>query len=231
MPITGVLYFLVAGSLGYFLFCLVYGYSRQEFLISTSCFSALGLLIGTLAGIDYLKRNRRIPDFTSSELRDSKGWFLQLEPMTCPDDVLIEIVRNLRGIYKANKCEKVLVLMFVIFLGVIGPVLFLLLLIKHGFPYFALRIEHLIYLPATLSLIAEATYLYVRFGKTYEFTEQSIIERNRSGRELNVISIDNIKSISAKNNIFIVTAGENKLKVHLYNELKAEVRWIAGHVP
>lgn len=231
MPITGVLYFLVTGYLGYFLFCLVYGYSRQGFLISTSCFSALGLLIGTLAGIDYLKRNRRIPAFTSSELRDPKGWFLKLEPMTCPDDVLIEIVRNLRGIYKAGKREKVIVLTFVIFLIGAGPVLFLLLVMEQALPYSALKMEYMIYSSAILILITAYVLLYVRLGKSYEFTGESIIERNRSGFVLNVISIDTIKSILAKNHVFVVTAGNNRMKVYRYKRLRTDMRRIVERMP
>ncbi len=231
MPITGVLYFLVVGSLGYFLFCLVYGYSRQGFLISTSCFSALGLLIGTLAGIDYLKRNRRILPFASSELRDPKGWFLQLKPMTCPDDVLIEIVKNLRGIYKAGKCETVIVLLFVIFPGIIGPVLFLLVLIEQGVPYPDLKMALLIYLPAILILIATTAHLYVRLGKHYEFTGESVIERSRSGAVLNVISTNNIESILAKNHVFVVTAGDNRMKIRRYKRLRTDMRRIVERMP
>ncbi len=231
LPLVGTIYFFALGALIYSVVGLLQGFSRLALLIIVAGFSLIGLIIGILSGFDFRNRCRRIAALTSSE--PAKFWrsILQRELIEGPDSILISIMRNLRGRYKANGPESFIFSFFMIFFGLIGPGLFTFLLCEKGFPYSPFDIQQVISCLMILIQPPMAAYLYFQWGRNYEFTGPSIVERGRSGCELNVFPIDAIEMVITESEAVTIIAGNRKMKIHIYNQLRSEMRRVVERIP
>ncbi|MHC1730128.1 MAG: hypothetical protein AB9866_29715 [Syntrophobacteraceae bacterium] len=189
----------------------------------------MGLLIGTLSGIDFFRRYRRIVALLSAESAEEWESILTQEQTGGPDGLMISIMRKVRGTYTASVHKAIIVWFFMVFFGIAGPALFIFLLYEKGFPYAPFSLEHFAALLIVAILPAAVIHLYFQWGRTFEFNGRSIIERDWSGYELSMLPIDEIDSIITESETFILIAGNKRMKIHMYNQLTSEMRRIVKH--
>ena len=143
------------------------------------------------------------------------------------NDYILRDIKLLRGTFTASPYEKIGIWLFMIVFGVAGPALFASALFAKGIPRFPLDFYQYFAVLMILTGPIIAVLSYIRLGRSYEFTEQTVIERNRVGRKLCTLSMEEIEKVTIKDSWLILNTSNKQIKFHMMKQLRIELKGIA----
>lgn len=138
---------------------------------------------------------------------------------------MIQILKALRGTFRESFAEKLGRWTIILLIGVFDPILFLCVLLEHN-TNITSNLDRSIFLILILFFPAFAIYLFLKTGKSYEFTGLSVAELDRSGRSINVIYFDEVSYASRKGKTITLIASGKEMRIYAFRKLRVELQRI-----